>query len=86
MSEKEKTYTIYHALNVLLKQQYWERKFKKYFELISCLLEVEQNNKLLPKIHKFRLTSCTLFPKMNKTSIDNYRRNNGCGHRHGMNN
>ena len=45
----EKTYTTFHASNVLLQQQYRERKFTKYSELISCLLVAEQNNELLLK-------------------------------------
>ena len=48
----EKTFTTFHALNVLLQQQYRERKFKKYFEQISCLLVAEQNNELLMKNHQ----------------------------------
>ena len=77
MSEKEKTYTIYHALNVLLKQQYRERKFKKYSNLKSCLLVVEQNIEVLLKIHKFCPIICTTF-------TEGYRRKNGRGHRRGL--
>ena len=47
----EKTFTTFHASNVLLQQQYLERRFTKYFELISCLLVVEQNNELLMRNH-----------------------------------
>jgi len=32
-------------------QQYREKGFYKYFELISCLPMVEQNNEFLTKIH-----------------------------------
>ena len=39
----EKTYSTFHASNVLLQQQYRERRFAKYYELISCLLVAEQN-------------------------------------------
>ena len=45
----EKTYTTFHASNVLLQQQYRECKFTKYSELISCLIVAEQNNELLLK-------------------------------------
>ena len=31
----EKTFTMFHASNVLLQQQYREHRFTKYFELIS---------------------------------------------------
>ena len=48
----EKTFTTFHALNVLLQQEYRERRFKKYSELISCLLVAEQNNELLMKNHQ----------------------------------
>ena len=37
----EKTFSTFHAMNVLLQQQYRERGFKKYSELISCLLVAE---------------------------------------------
>ena len=47
----EKTFTTFHASNVLLQQQYRERRFTKYSELISCLLVVEQNSELLMKNH-----------------------------------
>ena len=43
----EKTYSIFHALNVLLQQQYRERSFAKYSKLISCLLMIEQNNEFI---------------------------------------
>ena len=52
----EKTFTTFHASNVLLQQQYLERRFTKYFELISCLLVVEQNNELLMRNHQSRPT------------------------------
>ncbi|XP_026451567.1 uncharacterized protein LOC113351873 [Papaver somniferum] len=48
----EKTYSTFHASNILLRQQYRERKFKKYSELISCLIVAEQNNELLLKNHQ----------------------------------
>ena len=34
----EKTYSTFHASNVLMQQQYREHSFAKYYELISCLL------------------------------------------------
>nr|XP_009774472.1 PREDICTED: uncharacterized protein LOC104224495 [Nicotiana sylvestris]XP_016504880.1 PREDICTED: uncharacterized protein LOC107822823 [Nicotiana tabacum] len=46
----EKTLTTFHASNMVLQQQYRERGFKKYSELISCLLVAEQHNTLLLKI------------------------------------
>ncbi|XP_008227661.1 PREDICTED: uncharacterized protein LOC103327154 [Prunus mume] len=37
----EKTFTTFHASNVVLQQQYRERVFHKYSDLISCLLLAE---------------------------------------------
>jgi len=62
-------YTIFHASNVLLQQQYRERNFIRYSELISCLLVAEQNNELLMKNHQSRPTSSTPFPEANGTSF-----------------
>ena len=75
----EKTFITFHASNVLLQQQYRERRFKKYFELISCLLVAEQNNKLLMKNHQSRPTGTKPFPKVNAISSQT----NGRGRRHG---
>ena len=50
----EKTFSTFHASNVLLQQQYREKGFKKYSKLISCLLVAEQNNELLMKNHEAR--------------------------------
>ena len=64
----EKTFTTFHASNVLLQQQYQERRFTKYFELISCLLIVEQNNELLMRNHQSRPIGSEPFPKVNAIS------------------
>ena len=37
----EKTFTTFHASNVLLQQQYRERRCTGYSQLISCLLVAE---------------------------------------------
>ncbi|KAJ9557422.1 hypothetical protein OSB04_012036 [Centaurea solstitialis] len=50
----EKTFSTFHASNMLLQQQYCERGFKKYCDLISCLLVAKQNNELLMKNHETR--------------------------------
>ncbi|XP_056690343.1 uncharacterized protein [Spinacia oleracea] len=52
----EKTYSTFHANNIVLQTQYREKEFKKYSELIFCLLVVEQNNELLMKNHESRPT------------------------------
>ena len=65
----EKTFTTFHALNVLLQQQYLEHRFTKYSELISCLLVVKQNNELLMRNHQYCPTGSEPFPKMNAISF-----------------
>ena len=61
----EKTFSTFHASNVLLQQQYREKCFTKYSELISCLLVAEQNNELLMKNHEARLSGSAPFPEVN---------------------
>jgi hypothetical protein len=67
---------------VLLQQQYRERGFKKYSELISCFLVVGQNNELLINKKKFvsRTTGSTPFLGVNAMRNNS---NYGCGHDHG---
>ncbi|XP_073056905.1 uncharacterized protein [Primulina eburnea] len=65
----EKTLSTFHASNVLLQQQYRERGFQRYSELISCLLVAEQNNELLMKNHQMRPTGSTLFPEANEITF-----------------
>ncbi|XP_010694402.3 uncharacterized protein LOC104907206 [Beta vulgaris subsp. vulgaris] len=85
----EKTYTTFHANNVVLQTQYREKEFKKYSELISCLLVAEQNNELLMKNHESRPTGSAPFPEANATSHngkEKYHANNsgrGRGRGHG---
>jgi len=52
----EKTLTTFHASNVILQQQYRDKDFQKYSELISCLLVAEQHNDLLIRNHESRPT------------------------------
>ncbi|CAN4080288.1 unnamed protein product [Withania somnifera] len=59
----EKTFSTFHASNVLLQQQYREKGFTKYYELISCLTVAEQNNELLMKNHESRPTALLRFTK-----------------------
>jgi len=82
----EKTYTTFHASNVLLQQQYRERKFTRYSELISCLLVAEQNNELLMKNHQSRPTGSTPFPEANGTSFHGNKGNRGRGRGRGRKN
>ncbi|XP_058775221.1 uncharacterized protein LOC131649477 [Vicia villosa] len=75
----EKTFSTFHASNVLLQQQYQEKGFIKYSDLISCLLVAEQNNELLMKNHEARPTGTTPFPQVNVARHDHYRKNRGRG-------
>ncbi|XP_021719076.1 uncharacterized protein LOC110686796 [Chenopodium quinoa] len=64
----EKKYSTFHANNIVLQTQYREIGFKKYSELISCLLVAEQNNELLMKNHESHPTGSTPFPEANVTT------------------
>ncbi|PIN16609.1 hypothetical protein CDL12_10736 [Handroanthus impetiginosus] len=79
----EKTFSTFHASNLLLQQQYREKGFKKYSELISCLLVAEQNNELLMKNHESRSTGSSPFPEMNATNFSSSDRAHGHSHDHG---
>ena len=59
----EKTLTSMHKENLVLMQQYMERRFTKYSELLSCLLVAEQNNELLLKMHGIRNSGTTPAPE-----------------------
>ena len=50
----EKTFSTFHTSNVLLQQQYREKGFTTYANLISCLLLAEQNNELLMRNSELR--------------------------------
>ncbi|XP_078150905.1 uncharacterized protein LOC144546235 [Carex rostrata] len=67
----EKTFSTFHASNILLQQQYREKGFTKYSELISCLLVAEQNNELLMKNHESRPTGSASFPEVNVAMHNN---------------
>ncbi|XP_070035985.1 uncharacterized protein [Nicotiana tomentosiformis] len=85
----EKTLSTFHTSNIVLQQQYREKGFKKYSELISCILVVEQHNALLIKNHKAPLTGSAPFPEANLVVIDpksERRQNNYRGHGKGRNN
>nr|XP_009619790.1 uncharacterized protein LOC104111740 [Nicotiana tomentosiformis] len=67
------------------KTQYSEKVFKKYSELITCLLAAEQNNALLIKNHETRPTGSTLFPEVNVVAAydkSERKRNNYRGRGH----
>ncbi|KAM1051132.1 hypothetical protein ACFX15_032110 [Malus domestica] len=82
----EKTFSTFHASNMVLQQQYRTRGFTEYNQLISVLLVVEQNNELLMKNHNSRPTGLTPFPEVNVASLErntisscgnNYKRGRG---------
>ncbi|CAN6708315.1 unnamed protein product [Malus baccata var. baccata] len=86
----EKTFSTFHASNMLLQQQYRARGFTEYNQLISVLLVAEQNNELLMKNHNSRPTGSPPFPEVNTVSLErntissrgnNYKR--GRGHKRG---
>ncbi|XP_073120267.1 uncharacterized protein [Henckelia pumila] len=83
----EKTYSTFHVSNVLLQQQYREKDFKNYSELISYLLVAEKNNELLMKNHEIHPTGANPFPEVNAAMHDEKRKKNktefGRGHGHG---
>ncbi|GJX90426.1 hypothetical protein Tco_0343752 [Tanacetum coccineum] len=72
----EKTFSTFHASNLLLQQQNRERGFKKFCDLISCLLVAEQNNKLLMKNHESRPTGSALLSEAN---VVTYNQSGGRG-------
>ncbi|GJV65459.1 hypothetical protein Tco_1476287 [Tanacetum coccineum] len=66
----EKTFSTFHASKLLLQQQYHERGFKKYCDLIFCLLMAEQNNELLMKNHESRPTGSAPLSKANMVTYN----------------
>ena len=86
----EKTFNTFHASNVFLQQQYRERGFTEYNQLIYVLLVGEQNNELVMKNHQSRPTGYAPFPEGNDASLEvnatSYGGNNhkrGRGHKRG---
>ncbi|KEH29481.1 zinc knuckle protein, putative [Medicago truncatula] len=70
---------------MFLQQQYREKGFKKYSELISCLLVAEQNNELLMKNHEARPVGVAPFPEVNASQHNHFgkARGHGRGNVHG---
>nr|XP_016489657.1 PREDICTED: uncharacterized protein LOC107809520 [Nicotiana tabacum] len=88
----EKTLTTFHASNIVLQQQYRKKGFKKYSELISCLLVAEQHNTFLLKTYEACPTGPAPLPKANmaarrdkseKRQNDNHGHMNVRGHGNG---
>ncbi|GKA73699.1 hypothetical protein Tco_0780001 [Tanacetum coccineum] len=69
----ERTFSTFHASNILLQQQYRAKGFTKYCDLISCLLVAEQNEmKLLMKNHETRPTGVAPLPEANMVTYNDY--------------
>ena len=81
----EETFTMFHASNVLLQQQYREHRFTKYYKFISCLLVAKQSNEHLMRNHQSHPTGSKPFPKVNVISSQTCgrgqerKRGRGCG-------
>ncbi|XP_070022643.1 uncharacterized protein [Nicotiana sylvestris] len=71
----EKTFTTFHASNMVLQQQYREKGFTKYSQLISLLLVAERNNELLMRNHENRLTRST--PLLKEDEVYSHYTNRG---------
>jgi hypothetical protein len=65
----EKTFSTFHALNIVMQLQYRECNFKRYSKLISCLLVAKQNNELFIKNHQSYPTGSKPFPEVNGTFV-----------------
>ena len=63
----EKTFSTFHTSNVLLQQQYREKGFTTYANLISCLLLAEQNNELLMRNSELRPPGTNPLPEAHAT-------------------
>ena len=67
----EKIFSTLHASNIILQQEYMQRNFTKYLELISVLLTAEKTNELL-KNHNLRPIRSAALPEahanVNKSS------------------
>ncbi|CAM8941995.1 unnamed protein product [Rhodiola kirilowii] len=83
----EKTLSTFHANNLVLQQQYRERGFKTYSELLSCLILAEENNQLLLDNHHTRPTGSTPLPdksnNMQEANATFSRRGRGRGYTRG---
>lgn len=72
----EKTFSTFHTSNVLLQQQYREKGFETYANLISCLLLAEQNNELLMRNSEMRPPGSTPLPEANVAAEEKKKETN----------
>ncbi|XP_056866560.1 uncharacterized protein LOC108858377 [Raphanus sativus] len=71
-----KTFSTMHSSNMVLQQQYRERKFTTYTELIECLLLAEANNELLMKNSEMRPLGTAPLPDISKLAIEQKKESN----------
>ena len=64
----EKTFFTFHASNIVLQQQYRQRQFATYSDLIYVLLTAEQTNELLFKNHDLRPAGSKALPEAHANS------------------
>ena len=67
----EKTFSTFHASNIVLQQQYRQRQFSTYFDFISVLLTAEHTNELLLKNHDLRPASSKALPEAHALRVSN---------------
>ncbi|XP_076923992.1 uncharacterized protein LOC143586312 [Bidens hawaiensis] len=72
----EKTYSTFHASNIILQQQLRLHNFQTYSDLNTNLIIAEQNNELLMKNHQARPTGSLAIPEEN-IAYNNDHKNSG---------
>ncbi|KAL0770305.1 hypothetical protein Bca101_035456 [Brassica carinata] len=71
-----KTLSTFPQTNMVLQQQYRERNFATYTELIECLLLAEANNELLLKNSEMRPPGTAPLPDISKLAIEPKKESN----------
>ena len=64
----DKTFSTFHASNIVLQQQYRQRQFATYSDLIFVLLTAKQTNELLLKNHDLRPAGSKALPEAQANS------------------
>nr|GEU69324.1 putative zinc finger, CCHC-type [Tanacetum cinerariifolium] len=70
----EETFSIYHASNINLQEQYRLQNCKRYSDLNVNLLVAEKNNKLLMKNHQNHPTGSLVIPEENVVNNNDTKR------------
>ncbi|XP_026437130.1 uncharacterized protein LOC113335228 [Papaver somniferum] len=71
-SKLERTFSTFHLSQIVLQQQYRDRRFTRYSELIGVLLLAEQINELLVKNHESRPCGSAPVTEVNETSYSGH--------------